>query len=526
VSYPVHVIALGGDPVAVFVVRRLIVSFFVLLVSTFLIFILVAHSGDPYGDLRGDHSSNLPQKMAHRTAILHLDEPDPQRYLRWLGGVAKCAVPGQDCDLGQTIRDQDVSALLAQAVSSTVKLVTAATVLAIVLGISVGIISALRQYSGFDYTVTFSAFLFFSLPLFWVAVLLKQYLAIDVNNWYADPRIGLISATVLSVLSALFWGAIMGGAPQRVWMVRGIALVATFGVLEYLSYVNWFARQALGPALIALLSLGGAVGITALVAGLKRRNVLWTSLITAGIGCLVQFLVTPWIQNPKWASTTNIAALAVVAVLVGVGVGLAMGGLDRPQAVRAGVLTALLTGAITLADVLLRAVPGYANLVNGRIMATFGSETPNFSGSYWQGMLDQITHLALPTLAIMLISYATYSRYSRATMLETMNQDYVRTARSKGLTERTVVMRHAFRNALIPLTTLAAYDFGNILSGAIITELVFARRGMGVMFLQGLGQTDPNPVMGFFIVTAVSIVVFNMLADIAYAYLDPRIRLT
>jgi peptide/nickel transport system permease protein len=164
--------------------------------------------------------------------------------------------------------------------------------------------------------------------------------------------------------------------------------------------------------------------------------------------------------------------------------------------------------------------------VNGRIMATFGAETPNFAGDYWQNLLDQITHLVLPTLAIMLISFATYSRYSRATMLETMNQDYVRTARSKGLTERTVVMRHAFRNALIPLTTLAAFDFGNILGGAVITETVFARRGMGTMFVTGLGQTDPNPVMGFFIVTAVSIVVFNMLADIAYAYLDPRIRLT
>jgi peptide/nickel transport system permease protein len=512
--------------VAVFVVRRLIVSFFILLVSTFLIFILVAHSGDPYSDLRGDHSPNLPQKMAHRTQILHLDEPDPQRYLRWLGGAAKCAVPGASCDLGQTIRDQDVSALLGQAVTSTLKLVTAATVLAIVLGISVGIISALRQYSGFDYSVTFSAFLFFSLPIFWVAVLLKQYLAIDVNNWYDDPKIGIISAVVLSLLSGLTWGAVIGGSARRRWISRGIALVATFGLLEYLSYVDWFSRPALGPALIAVLSFGGAVGVTVLVSGLKRRNVLYACLITAGIGSVVQIFVTPWIRDPTWASTTNLFLLAVIAVVVAIGVGLAMGGLDRGQAVRATILTALLTGAFIVVDVLLRSLPGYSRLVNGRIMATFGSETPNFTGTYWQGMLDQITHLVLPTLAIMLISYATYSRYSRATMLETMSQDYVRTARSKGLTERTVVMRHAFRNALIPLTTLAAFDFGNIMGGAVITESVFARRGMGVMFLQGLGQTDPNPVMGFYIVTAVSIVVFNMFADIAYAYLDPRIRLT
>ena len=109
-------------------------------------------------------------------------------------------------------------------------------------------------------------------------------------------------------------------------------------------------------------------------------------------------------------------------------------------------------------------------------------------------------------------------------MLEVLNQDYVRTARAKGLTERTVVIRHAFRNAMIPLATLAAIDFGAIISGAVITEAVFAWHGMGRLFIEGLLMVDPNPVMGFFVVTAVAIVVFNMLADIAYAYLDPRIR--
>jgi peptide/nickel transport system permease protein len=171
-------------------------------------------------------------------------------------------------------------------------------------------------------------------------------------------------------------------------------------------------------------------------------------------------------------------------------------------------------------------VPAYSRRVNGRILATTGSETPNFSGGFWLQFLDLLTHLLLPTLAIMLISFAAYSRYSRATMLETMNQDYVRTARSKGLTERTVIMRHAFRNALIPLTTLAAFDFGAVIGGAVITETVFGWTGMGRLFINGLLATDPNPVMAFFIVTAVSVVLFNMIADIAYAYLDPRIRLS
>ena len=188
-------------------------------------------------------------------------------------------------------------------------------------------------------------------------------------------------------------------------------------------------------------------------------------------------------------------------------------------------MTAAATGFLIVLDILLRSVPGYADLVNGRVFATIGSQTPNFDGSFWQRQLDIFTHLLLPTLAVMLISFAGYSRYSRATMLEVMNQDYVRTARSKGLTERTVVMRHAFRNALIPLTTVAALDFGALIGGAVITEFVFGWQGMGSLFIVGLLSTDPNPVMGFFIVTAISVTIFNLLADLAYAYLDPRIRL-
>jgi peptide/nickel transport system permease protein len=164
--------------------------------------------------------------------------------------------------------------------------------------------------------------------------------------------------------------------------------------------------------------------------------------------------------------------------------------------------------------------------VGGRIIATIGSNTPNFEGTFWERFIDTATHLLLPTLAIMLISFATYSRYTRATMLETLNQDYVRTARAKGLTERTVIMRHAFRNALIPVTTLMTYDFGTVIGGAVITETVFGWQGMGRLFVNGLLSFEPNPVMAFFIVTAVSIVVFNLVADILYAYLDPRIRVS
>jgi len=259
---------------------------------------------------------------------------------------------------------------------------------------------------------------------------------------------------------------------------------------------------------------------------LKRRSVLYSCLATAAVGCVVQFLVTPWLQDPKWSSWLNVLTLLLVSLLVATGIGYGFGGLDRGQAIRAAMMTAFLTGLLIVLDVVLRSIPGYADLVNGRVIATIGSQTPNFSGGFWLTQLDIFTHLLLPTMAVMLISFASYSRYSRATMLEVMNQDYVRTARAKGLTERTVVMRHAFRNALIPLTTLAALDFGALIGGAVITEYVFGWQGMGSLFIGGLLQTDPNPVMGVYIVTAISIAVFNMLADMAYAYLDPRIRLS
>jgi peptide/nickel transport system permease protein len=509
----------------VFVIRRLVVSLLILVVSSFLMYFLVASSGDPLADLRTDQSPNKAAKIAHRIEILNLDQPVPQRYVTWVGGVAKCVVPGVGCDLGKNITDQDVTTLLSQAIGSTLRLVTAALVLSILLGVTVGVVSSLRQYSGFDYTITFGAFLFFSLPVFWVAVLLKQYLAIDVNNWYEDPKVGLVVAVVLALLSGITWGAIIGGSRQRKWIVRALATVITLGILMYLSMVNWFKYPALGPGLITIFSLAVAVGVTFLISGLHRRGVLYSCLATAVVGCVLQFFVTPWLEDPKWSSWLNVILLLVLSGLVAAGIGAALGGLDKGPAIRASLITAFVVGLLIVVDIALRNVAPYADLVNGRIFATTGSQTPNFDGTFWQRQLDIFTHLLLPTLAIMLIQFASYSRYSRATMLEVMNQDYVRTARSKGLTERTVVMRHAFRNAMIPLTTVAALDFGALIAGAVITEYVFGWRGMGNLFLTGLGRTDPNPVMAFYAVTALSVAVFNLIADIAYAYLDPRIRL-
>ena len=154
-------------------------------------------------------------------------------------------------------------------------------------------------------------------------------------------------------------------------------------------------------------------------------------------------------------------------------------------------------------------------------ISSLNSIDPGTGVDFW---VDRAHHLVLPVLVLMVASIATYSRYMRASMLEVVNSDYVRTARAKGLDERSVTMKHAFRNALIPLVTLVAINFGALLGGVIVTETVFSLDGMGLYFVTNLLTNDPYPVMAWLMVTAVMIIIFNLVADIMYGYLDPRVR--
>jgi peptide/nickel transport system permease protein len=139
-------------------------------------------------------------------------------------------------------------------------------------------------------------------------------------------------------------------------------------------------------------------------------------------------------------------------------------------------------------------------------------------------LLDRVQHLTLPVVALAVLGIASYSRYTRASMLEVVNSDYVRTARAKGLSERRVLLKHAFRNALIPVTTVVAIDFGAIFGGAIVTESIFNLDGMGLYFINALDKQDPYPIMAWLMVVSTMIIAFNLLADVLYGYLDPRIR--
>jgi peptide/nickel transport system permease protein len=135
-----------------------------------------------------------------------------------------------------------------------------------------------------------------------------------------------------------------------------------------------------------------------------------------------------------------------------------------------------------------------------------------------------LKHLVMPAFVLSIVSMAAYIRYLRASMIEVLHDDFIRTARAKGLPEGTVTWRHAFRNALIPLVTLITMNIPLIFSGALITEQVFAWPGMGRLFVDHANRGDYPVLMGLILTVSVLVIVFNLVADIAYAAIDPRIR--
>jgi peptide/nickel transport system permease protein len=150
-----------------------------------------------------------------------------------------------------------------------------------------------------------------------------------------------------------------------------------------------------------------------------------------------------------------------------------------------------------------------------------GMVTP---GSDRADIVDRLRHLVLPAATIALVQLGAHTRYLRASMLETIAQDYMRTARAKGLGERIVVLRHALKNAAIPLVTVLALDLPELFAGALVTEQIFGWPGMGRLFWDAATRFDYPILMGILAVSSSLIVFANLIADVVYGYLDPRIR--
>jgi peptide/nickel transport system permease protein len=317
-----------------YITRRALYSIPVLVVSTFLIFTFVSLAGDPRADMLANpqYSHVTYQNLAKK---YHLDQPIPVRYGYWVKDVF-------ENKLGISLRtSQPIWPDIQRTLGHTAQVVIIAEILALLLGVLIGVFSAIRQYSVFDYFFTSVSFLGYAMPTFWLALLL-QIVFVDI-------------------------------------------------------YLKWHVR------------------------------LFYTSGLNSGS-----------------------------------------------------------------------------------------------SGNTWS--IDRLQHIGLPVATLAIISFAVYSRYMRASMLDVINTDYVRTARAKGLSEGKVVARHVFRNALIPIATIAALNFGALLGGAIVTETVFTLDGMGYYFIQKLGQLDLYAIMAWLLITSVMIIFFNLVADILYGYLDPRIR--
>ena len=155
----------------------------------------------------------------------------------------------------------------------------------------------------------------------------------------------------------------------------------------------------------------------------------------------------------------------------------------------------------------------------------FGIKPFNTGRKSGETFLELLRDITLPALSLSILFISADSRFGRASMLETLNQDYIRTARAKGLTERTVVWKHALRNALIPLVTLWALNFSALMGGSIVTESVFSWPGIGQVFLRALPDADVSLVLAIVLFTGLLVVIMNLVADVMYGVLDPRIRL-
>jgi peptide/nickel transport system permease protein len=312
-----------------FLIRRILAGIATLVVALFLMYLLVDRAIDPLQDLLESNVRNKQQLIDARIDLLNLDTNVVVRFFQWAGNLLTGDF-GIAWRSGQPVRD-----LLTHAIGSTLQLVTAATILSLVIGVTVGIVSALRQYSGFDYGIIFLSFLLYSLPSFWVAVLLKQWAAIGFNDFLKDPVIGWSVIAGIALVAGLFWSLAVGGRPARRWQVFGIAFAATFAMFAYLQLSGWWERPQIGPILLLILAGGSAVAIAAVFAGVHNRRAMWTALTTVGVGLALYFpmqVVFDSITVNNWI----IFVFALVAIGIGFLIGRLYGGPDCGISARTG----------------------------------------------------------------------------------------------------------------------------------------------------------------------------------------------
>ena len=302
-------------------------------------------------------------------------------------------------------------------------------------------------------------------------------------------------------------------------IVLGLVSMAGFGVL-HLAPGGPAAIYAMSPTMSAedLERLTRELGLDR---PLPVQYAAWvTGFVTGNWGRSYRDgrLVREVITDRMPATAVLVVSAFSIAVLVGVGIGVLSAVRQYSAADHVATLAAMIALSIPTFWLGLMAIYVFSVLLGVLPPGNIGNIGGNFS------LADRLLHLVLPAGTLGVVMVATWSRYTRASMLEVIREDYIRTALAKGVSRATIVLKHALRNALIPLVTLAGLQLPLVFSGALVTETVFTWPGMGRLFVDSLGYRDYPVLMGLLMLSALLVVAGNLLADVVYAIIDPRVH--
>ena len=310
---------------AVYIVRRLVGAFFILIGASFIVYMLMTQSGDPLAfTIEITNPTQRASVINTVTETLSLDVPPVQRYLEWLRRLLFEGDFGLVSDTQQPVWDE-----LKLRIPLTIKLISAATITSVVVGVCVGVVTALRQYSGFDYLVTFFTFVFFALPVFWVAVILKSWGGINFNDWLRDgAHFSVAFIVIMAIVGFVIGSSFAGGR----WPRRAVIGGSCGGRGRRPPRRGSRARSGCSTRASARSStpcsvLGIAVGVVAVMAGWRNKNARNTALVTAAIGIILYFPLQTVFDRD--ISLWTIVGLGVIAILVGSRRGLCHGRLRQ-----------------------------------------------------------------------------------------------------------------------------------------------------------------------------------------------------
>ncbi len=239
------------------------------------------------------------------------------------------------------------------------------------------------------------------------------------------------------------------------------------------------------------------------------------------------------VADELWRRIGVSLRLLVIGSVLGTVVGVVVGawGAIRQYRLSDRVITLLSllvisTPTFVLANLAILAALRVNSILGVNVFEYIGETSPDAVGGSWNKFVDRIQHLVLPTVTLALSAIAGYSRYQRNAMLDVLGQDFIRTARAKGLTRRQALFKHGLRTALIPMATLFAYSVAGLVAGAVFVEKIFGWHGMGEWAIQGIATQDTNIVAALTVFSGAVVLLAGLLSDVIYALLDPRVRVT